>query len=366
MQFDPLQMGCLTGMKKTRMHSELQQLICATNWMRTSIPAYAKLIAPLHELMEHMYSKVGGRTKRAVLKLPPNYSWGATHNTAFANFKAQLVALTKLAHQKEIHITSLLTDASNRQWAATLTPVPAPDAREPVQHQCHEPFSFLSHAFRGASPNWSAPEKEGFAIVEAMSRPGYLVCGRAVYIFTDHPNLVYIFDPYGRNTGIPGHTASKLIIWAIKLSAFRDVIERVPGERNVWPYMLPKWAVQPRTEVQVKNVSLKSVMLARVNAGLKDELDSARRQDIMKSQIHFVHLKQKGLTTVDNLWHYSRRRTWIPIPIFDLSFASSVLLTQGLEVTLENGQEGRQLRPISFRGPSLPTSKALSNHGSTA
>ena len=34
------------------------------------------------------------------------------------------------------------------------------------------------------------------------------------------------------------HTASKLMRWALKLSAFHYVVEHLPGERNVWADML--------------------------------------------------------------------------------------------------------------------------------
>lgn len=57
---------------------------------------------------------------------------------------------------------------------------------------------FLSGTFKGPSANWSVPEKEGFAIVEAMCRLDYLVTGHVVSNFTDHANLVYIYDSYGR------------------------------------------------------------------------------------------------------------------------------------------------------------------------
>lgn len=73
-----------------------------------------------------------------------------------------------------------------------------------------------------------------------MCRLDYIICGRTVSIFTDHANLVYLFDPYGRNPGIARHTASKLMRWALKLSVFRYVIEHVPGERNVWADMLTR------------------------------------------------------------------------------------------------------------------------------
>ncbi len=157
----------------------------------------------------------------------------------------------------------LCTDASNTLWAAILTQVPAKESRKAIQNQSHQPLCFLSGALNGSSANCSVPEKEGFAVIEAMCRLDYLVSGHKVTIFTDHANLVYLYDPYGRNPGIVRHTASKLMRWAIKLSAFRYVIEHLPGESNVWADILTRWAVAPKTAVLAKRiVALKSLLVA--------------------------------------------------------------------------------------------------------
>jgi len=57
-------------------------------------------------------------------------------------------------------------------------------------------------------------EKEVFSIVESMSRIDYLIAGKEESLFTDHANLVYIFDPIGQNPGIARRTANKLMRWA--------------------------------------------------------------------------------------------------------------------------------------------------------
>eukprot|EP00171_Calliarthron_tuberculosum_P018752 IDg18752t1 len=76
-QYDPRHFDALLNMKTPTFADELQQLICATNWMRTSLPAYAETIAPLHTLMESIYAKTGKRTKRAVRKIRIDGLWGA-------------------------------------------------------------------------------------------------------------------------------------------------------------------------------------------------------------------------------------------------------------------------------------------------
>jgi len=217
-QFHPRHYESLVSMKKPTMAGELQQLLCATNWMRTSIPNYAVVVEPLHNLMEDAYSKASGkRTKRAIRNISVADNWGAIHDQSFDTIKKQLVAAVKLSHPKSEHDLCLFTDASDTHWSAILTQVPMNQRDRCIEEQEHLPMCFLSGAFKGSSANWSVPEKEGFAIVESMCRIDYLVMGREVSIYTDHANLVQMYDPYGHNPGIPRYTASKLMRWAIKL-----------------------------------------------------------------------------------------------------------------------------------------------------
>lgn len=85
-----------------------------------------------------------------------------------------------------------------------------------------------------------------------MTRMDYFVKKTVVSIYTDHANLVYIYDPIGPNPGLPRHTMSKLMQW-IKLSEFRFVIEHLQGSRNVWVDMLTRWAVQPWQETSTSH-----------------------------------------------------------------------------------------------------------------
>ena len=312
-QFDPRHFDTLITMNTPTYGNELQQLLCATNWMRTSIPAYAQTIAPLHNLMETVYKRAGGRTKRAVSKICLTDSWGSAHDDAFNGIKKQLAASTKLAHPKSDHNICLFTDASDTHRAAILPQISDSQKRMPVEEQEHEPLCFLSGAFTGASKNWSVPEKEGFAIVEAMCRLDYLITGRTVSIFTDHANLVYLFDPYGKNPGISRHTASKLMRWAIKLSAFRYVIEHMPGERNVWTDNLTRWAVEPARAVSPKgNVSLKALMIAPISPALDEKLEWPNPNDIIKSQALSKCQPGTGFTKKRGLLTNDRDVVWIP------------------------------------------------------
>ena len=161
--------------------------------------------------------------------------------------------------------------------------------------------------------NWSVPEREGFAIVEAMCRLDYLVTGHTVSIFSDHANVVYIYDPYGRNPSLSRQTVTKLMRWAIKLSEFRYVVGHISGDRNVCAYMLIRWAVQPKRHANVKRVAaIKSLLLAPVNPGLDKRLDWPSLHDITSSQEKSTETPPKGFTKIGRGLVKNKDVIWIP------------------------------------------------------
>jgi hypothetical protein len=50
--------------------------------------------------------------------------------------------------------------------------------------QDHQPLELLSGDFKGAQQQWTVPEKEGFAIVDTVTKVDYLFCcpGQSVVI----------------------------------------------------------------------------------------------------------------------------------------------------------------------------------------
>ena len=131
-------------MQKPTVANELQQFICATNWMRNSIPAYSKRISPLHKLLESCYKKAGKCTKQALRKLSIINSWTATHDAVFADIKGQLTVSVKLGFPKNEQKLCLFTDASDTHWVAVLIQVPTEDRSLDLEMQRHEPLCFLS------------------------------------------------------------------------------------------------------------------------------------------------------------------------------------------------------------------------------
>ena len=312
-QYHPRHFESLASMKKLTTARYLQQLLCATNWMRLSIPNHAKVVEPLHNLMEETYSKAGGkRTKRAIRNLSIIAEWGANHDDAFSAIIKQLDAAVKLSHPKSDFELCLFTNVSDTHWSGIITQVPKDHRNKLIDEQDHEPLCILSRAFKGSSRNWSVPEK-GFAIVESMCRVAYLVMGCEVSVYTDHANLVQLHDPYGKHPSIPRHTASKLMRWAIKLSAFRYVVEHLPGERNVWADMLTRWAVYPKSSVCTDKVGrLKSLMMCPINPGLSEEFDWPTCKEIIASQTNAQESVPSSYRKKDEIWVNEEGATWVP------------------------------------------------------
>lgn len=105
-----------------------------------------------------------------------------------------------------------------------------------IEEQNHNPLRILSGVFKVFSLNWSLPEKEGFAGVEAMCKLEYLLLGGTVLIYTNHANLAYIYNPCGCNLVMSRYTENKLICCSLKLSEVNYVIEFIQGENWLGGY----------------------------------------------------------------------------------------------------------------------------------
>lgn len=312
-RYDPRHFDSILNMKPPRTAADLQQFIAATNWMRSSIPEYSSTVQPLRDLMESIYYSVGGRTKRKVKKVVLEGSWRAIHDVAFKNIKDKLASSTKLSFPKSDGIICLFTDASDTHWSAVLTQIPLADKKKEIEEQCHELLCFLSGCFKGSAANWSVPEKEGFAIIEAMTKMDYIVAGREVAIFTDHSNLVYMYDPFGRNPGMPKHTASKLMRWALKMNEFRYVIHHLPGIRNVWADLLTRWAVQSKNTMRPhRTTHLKKLMLAPIRPGVDPEFDWPTLRDIETTQSNSKSKPSARFKWDGTLYKDNKGVIWIP------------------------------------------------------
>jgi hypothetical protein len=330
-KFDPRRIQGLLDMAPPVTGADLQQFTCAVNWMRTAIPSFSTLVSPLHKLLEVVYARAGGkRTKTAVARvLLAEAGWTDTHQKAFECCQNALSHATTLSHPSYEKRVCLYTDASQEFWSAIATQVPPGDLDLPLDEQRHEPLAFLSGSFTGAMRRWPIIEKEAYAIIAACDRLDWLLQRADGFsLFTDHHNLLYVFNPNGSHGAQSAHSAAKLIRWALKLSSYRYTIEHVSGSDNVWSDMLTRWAA-PSLQVRAS-----VLMLAPVAPTLDSSFIWPTPREIRLVQDAAISTASLSRTVlpilVDNeLYRTPSGQVWIPPEAQDLQLRICVVAHTG-------------------------------------
>jgi hypothetical protein len=202
-RFDPDLIQELIEMEEHKNAGELQQFICAMGWLRSAIPAFTESIK-LQQDIRTKAAKIAGsvRTRSISKVLLADIGWSEEHSRCFENVKRIVGKAVHLSHPNPENILCLFSDASQDHRSLVLTQVSETDLDKlEISDQEHEPLSFLSGTFKGASQQWSTIEKEAFPIIEALGRlRHFLLTDKGFVIFTDHRNLVYILDPAARKS----------------------------------------------------------------------------------------------------------------------------------------------------------------------
>ena len=152
---DPERRAGVTSLRPPSNVGELQQFICAVNWMRESLPDYARVVAPLQECLQRNLAGTR-RTKRVANRISLELT--AEELACFESVKQLLRTDVVMAHDDDASTVCLFTDASDygRSVVITITKVPDWDADviSPAD-QLHQPMLFLSGSFKGAELNWT-------------------------------------------------------------------------------------------------------------------------------------------------------------------------------------------------------------------
>ena len=91
-QYDPANFNGLLNAHEPITVGELSQYVYCCSWMSNSIPRFAERIAPLRNLLELTYNRVGQRTKKAIRNLKlVELGWGREHSNAYKSIQEQLI-----------------------------------------------------------------------------------------------------------------------------------------------------------------------------------------------------------------------------------------------------------------------------------
>ena len=248
---DPDRIKALLNMPPPKNAADLQQYLCALNWMRHYIPDFARHSKPLRKVLERHAAGTNRKT-RTLKAIQLELDSESMQN--FNRLNQAVAEAVTLAHPKSHAEFFLFTDASQEGWGSVLFQIEHYDPSKEISSQKCEPLYFLSGSFSGASHRWSIPEKEAFAIVESVERLDFiLIRPKAFFIMTDHRNLEFIF---ASNTHLKAATRHKISRWALALTCFRYEIKHIDGEKNVWADLLSRWGNSPAQVLSIKNLSL--------------------------------------------------------------------------------------------------------------
>ena len=313
---DPVRLQGLQKIESPTTGDELQQFICAVNWLQMSLPNYAPTMKPLQVFMEKVYNMAKGRTKVKVKKVKlKEVGWSKEEEKAWENVKEMLRHSVTLAHPDPKAEVCVFTDASEEYWGAIVTQIPKEDLKKPLENQRHQVLALLSQRFKGSQLRWAIVEKEAYAIVATCTRLDYLLLRDGGFqLYTDHRNLQYIFSRLTAAASLSKHTAAKLQRWSLLLMAFDYNIQYIEGSANVWADLLSRWGaskVEGENEEQVNRL-----LLMPVSPTISDKFIWPSLDNIRKAQEKNVETSEDGMTKYrgkDHIWYTRDSTIWIPL-----------------------------------------------------
>ena len=179
-QHDGERVSGLANLRRPETAGELMHFLQAVNWLRTSLPRMAEIVAPLRDLLEALLVGNPNRTKRVASNrsIAPE-AWTPAYVAAWEQAQDLVAHSVTLYHPREGSAVLMFPDASDEHWGSFLTQVPQVefDTGVPVEDMSHEPLGFLSGTFRGSQLRWATVDKGGFAIVSTFRRLEYLLWG---------------------------------------------------------------------------------------------------------------------------------------------------------------------------------------------
>lgn len=155
-----------------------------------------------------------------LLKVGRKFEWSPECQKSFDKFKQILSSDLLLTHYNPELPIIVSADASSVGVGATISHKMPDGAIKVVQH--------ASRALTPAEKQYGQPDREGLAIVYAVTKFHRMLYGRSFLLQTDHAPLLRIF---GSKTGIPVYTANRLQRWALQLLLYDFRIEYVSTDK---------------------------------------------------------------------------------------------------------------------------------------
>ncbi|GMF17256.1 unnamed protein product [Phytophthora fragariaefolia] len=243
---DPARTSALRDMPVPPTAAELQQFLCASNWMRAGLVDYARVARPIQERHDTALAgtKITNRVATCIyIVLTPE------ERRAFEAVKELLGNSAMMAYPDPNKQLCVLSDASGRGWGLVVSQITEWQPDVPIQEQEHELLVCMGGSFTGLALNWSVIEKESYPIVHACEKLEYpLLRPQGFRLYCDHRNIIFLFSPSKK---LKRHIRGKLLRWSTKLLEYRYSIEHIEGVHNVWAALISRWGGKPQPTARI-------------------------------------------------------------------------------------------------------------------
>jgi hypothetical protein len=193
---DPAKIVAIKDRVEPKNVKQVQQFLGMSNYYRRFIRDYARIVAPLYEL----------------LKKENKFLWSEFCKNSFSDLKKALVSYPVLRQPDFSKQFILHTDASNLAIGVVLS-----QEEDDKDHA----VAYFSRLLKGAELNYSISEKECLGVVFGVQKCRHYIWGTKFKIVTDHSALAWLMnikDP-----------SSRLTRWALKLQPYEFTIVHRKG-----------------------------------------------------------------------------------------------------------------------------------------
>ncbi|XP_062557273.1 uncharacterized protein K02A2.6-like [Armigeres subalbatus] len=305
---DPGKISAIVSMPPPHDVSSLRSYLGAINY-------YGKYVKEMRTLRHPMDQ---------LLKAGANFEWSPACQASFDRFREILQSPLLLTHYNPNLGIIVSADASAFGLGARIAHQFPDGTVKAVYH--------VSRSLTAAEWNYSQVEKEGLALIFAVTRFHRMLFGRKFILETDHKPLLSIF---GSKKGIPTYTANRLQRWALTLLLYDFDIRYISTENFGYADVLSRLInrhIRPDEEIVIANLEMESSIrkvisesdifplsfkMVQAETKTDDTLQQvirfvntswpSKKKDLSDLQIQQYYLRRDSLTIVDNCLMYGER-----------------------------------------------------------
>ncbi|XP_053686542.1 uncharacterized protein K02A2.6-like [Sabethes cyaneus] len=249
----------------------LRSYLGAVNYYAKYIPEMRKLRFPMDQL----------------LKSGAKWIWSDSCQRSFNRFREILQSPLALTHYNPTMELIVSADASNYGIGARIAHK-LPDGSV-------KPISYASRSLTPAESNYSQIEKEGLALIFAVTRFHRMIFGRHFVLETDHKPLLAIF---GSKKGVPVYTANRLQRWALTLLLYDFSTKYVSTDSFGYADILSRLInthVRPNEDYVIASIELEETM------------EDIVKQSVKVPQLQQFYQRRDSLSVVSDCLIYGER-----------------------------------------------------------